>query len=150
MHRMSEVVAVESHVDLIEEDEDATRETVGDQRGRLPPGVEAFRISGPLFFAVASRLDRVLDQFLQKPRLFILRLRLVPLIDASGVAALQDLFDRCRRQHIGVILSGLQAQPREVLEALQHPALVAVVPDFESALRLAAAPPPAAPAAAHD
>src|SRR5690606_33262669 len=57
MHRMSEVVAVESHAPLIDEDEDVASETIGDQRGRLPPGVEAFRISGPLFFAVANRLD---------------------------------------------------------------------------------------------
>jgi sulfate permease, SulP family len=142
MHRMSEVVAVEQHVGLIEEDEDARRETVSDQRGRLPPEVEAFRIAGPLFFAVANRLDRVLDQFLRKPRVFILRLRQVPLIDASGVAALQDLFDRCQRQGIAVILSGLQAQPREVMEAMHlttHPALLGVAPDFESALQLARA-----------
>jgi SulP family sulfate permease len=144
MHRMSEVVAVENHVNLIEEDEDALRgETIGDQRGRLPPGVEAFRISGPLFFAVANRLDRVLDQFPRGTRVFILRMSRVPLVDASGATALADLFDRCRRQHLGVILSGLQAQPREVLDAmhlLQHPAVIAEVPDFNAALARAATP----------
>lgn len=137
MHRMSEVVAVENHMALIEEDEDARGETVGDQRGRLPAGVEAFRIAGPLFFAVADRLDRVLDQFLVKPRVFILRLRLVPMIDASGVTALQNLLDRCERGHIRVVFSGLQSQPRAVLEQmrlLQHPALLALAPDFDAAL----------------
>jgi sulfate permease, SulP family len=143
MHRMSEVVAVESHVDLVEEDEDALAgETVGDQRARLPPGVEAFRIAGPLFFAVANRLDRVLDQFTRKPAVFILRLRLVPMIDASGVTALQDLFDRCARQNVRVILSGVQDQPRKVMQAMhltQHPALAGLAADFDAALRLARA-----------
>ena len=141
MHRMSEVVAVESHVDLIEEDEDGlAEESDADQRRRLPEGVEAFRISGPLFFAVANRLDRVLDQFLQPPRVFILRLGYVPLIDASGAHALHDLLDRCRRLHVAVIFSGLQSQPREILEAmglLKHPGLAGVAVDFEAALLLA-------------
>ena len=141
MHRMSEVVAVESHVALIEEDQDDTANgTDLDQRRRLPEGVEAFRISGPLFFAVANRIDRVLDQFLRKPRVFILRLRLVPLIDASGVQALQDLLDRCARQQIGVIFSGLQAQPREMVERMhlaKHPALLGCAADFDAALALA-------------
>lgn len=140
MHRMSEVVAVESQAPLIEEDEDAARETIGDQRGRLPPGVEAFRISGPLFFAVANRLDRVLDQFPRGTRVFILRMSRVPLVDASGATALHDLFDRCRRQEIGVIVSGLPPQPREILQSmalLQHPALIASVENFDAALAVA-------------
>ena len=143
MHRMSESVAVESHVELVESDaEEVSGESETEQRGKLPSGVEAFRISGPLFFAVANRLDRVLDQFLSRPRVFILRLRQVPLIDASGAQALHDLLDRCRRQHIGVIFSGLQQQPREVLQAmrlLSHPALLADAENFDAALALAAA-----------
>ncbi len=139
MHRMSEVVAVESHIDLIEEDRD---DSAGEdqQRKLLPPGVEAFRISGPLFFAVANRIDRVLDQFLKKPQVFILRLRLVPLIDASGVTALQELLDRCERQRIRMIFSGPQAQPLETMRAmhlLDHPALLGVADDFQAAVAMA-------------
>ena len=142
MHRMSEVVAVESDVRLIEEDQDDLARGIAqdNQRAQLPPGVEAFRIAGPLFFAVANRLDRVLDQFLSRPRVFILRLRLVPMIDASGVQALQDLLDRCTRQHIRVIFSGARMQPLQVMEAMHltsHPALLGFAPDFEAALVLA-------------
>jgi SulP family sulfate permease len=140
MHRMSEVVAVENHVELVEDDDDGPADSETEQRRKLPHGVEAFRISGPLFFAVANRLDRVLDQFLSKPSVFILRLSRVPLIDASGAQALHDLFDRCQRQHIGVILSGLQSQPREVLQAmglLSHPVLLGNADNFDAALALA-------------
>jgi sulfate permease, SulP family len=138
MHRMSEVVAVESHVDPVDADEEGLApESDSDQRGRLPEGVEAFRISGPLFFAVANRLDRVLDQFLTPPRVFILRLGRVPLIDASGAHALHDLLDRCQRLRIAVIFSGLQPQPREILatmDLLEHPGLAGVAQDFNAAL----------------
>jgi len=116
MHRMSEVVAMESNVSMLEEDRaDADQPSEPDQRAQLPPGVEAFQISGPLFFAVANRLDDVLDLYPTPPRVFILRMRHVPLIDASGVAALSQVISRCRRQGTKVILSGLREQPRRIL-----------------------------------
>ena len=116
MHRMSEIVALESNVSMIEEDRaDADHPIEPDQRAQLPPSVEAFQISGPLFFAVANRLDDVLDLAPSPPRVFILRMRLVPLIDASGVTALKQMIDRCRRGGTTVILSGLREQPRRIL-----------------------------------
>lgn len=116
MHRMSEVVAIGSDVTLLDEDaDDFAGSPQPNQRAELPPGIEAFQVSGPLFFAVANRLDDVLNQFPQAPRVFILRVRLVPLIDASGVAALRQLLERCRRHGTRVILSGLREQPRAIL-----------------------------------
>jgi sulfate permease, SulP family len=141
MHGMSEVVAVESRVSLIEEDEDdfvsAPR---ADQRAQLPAGVEAFQISGPLFFAVANRLDDVLNQFTTPPRVFILRMRLVPLIDVSGVRALRQMIDRCRRNGIRVIFSGLQPQPRAILTQMgltPDEGSVEFAENFADAIRLA-------------
>ncbi len=119
MHRMSEVVALESNVSLIEEDQDDFEGSGRlSQRAQLPPGVEAYQVSGPLFFAVANRLDEVLNQFPKPPRVFILLLRLVPLIDSSGVSALRQFLERCARSGTRVILSGLRDQPRSVLEQM--------------------------------
>ena len=143
MHRMSEVVAVQSDVSLIEEDaDDFAKDARPSQRAQLTPGVEAYQVSGPLFFAVANRLDDVLNQFPTPPRVFILRLRLVPLIDASGVTALRHLLRRCGRQGTRVILSGLQAQPRTILTQMgMRPDGVALLfaDNFVDALRLASA-----------
>ena len=119
MHRMSEVVAMRSNVSLLDEDV-ADSESPGDaeQRAQLPSGVEAYQVSGPLFFAVANRLDEVLNQFPKPPRVFILRLRLVPLIDASGVTALRQLLSRTARLGTRVIFSGLREQPRAILKQM--------------------------------
>jgi SulP family sulfate permease len=116
MNRMAEVVSLKSDVSFAEEDEDAPDSlTESDQRSQLPQGVEAFQVSGPLFFAVANRLDEVLDQFPKPPKVFILRLRYVPLIDASGATALRQLVSRCAWSGTRVIFSGLRAQPLEIL-----------------------------------
>ena len=143
MHRMSEVVALESNVSLIEEDRaDTDHPDEPDQRAQLPPGVEAFQISGPLFFAVANRLDDVLGLFPSPPRVFILRMRLVPLIDASGVTALKQMIERCRRNGTKVILSGLREQPRRILaqmDVADDSDGLRFARDFGEALKLAAA-----------
>ena len=68
MHSMSEVVALEAHVSLKDEDDDSNDAADAGQRAQLPTGVEVFQISGPLFFAVANRLDDVLTQFTKPPR----------------------------------------------------------------------------------
>jgi SulP family sulfate permease len=116
MHRMSEVVAMKSDVSLLDEDaDDFTQAAEPSQRAQLAEGVEAYQVSGPLFFAVANRLDDVLNQFPTPPRVFILRLRLVPLIDASGVTALRQMLKRCEHNETRVILSGLREQPRAIL-----------------------------------
>jgi len=116
MHRMSEVVAIGSDVTLLDEDvDDFVQARPPNQRAQLPEGVEVYQVSGPLFFAVANRLDDVLNQFPKAPRVFILRMRLVPLIDASGVTALRQLLTRCACSGTRVILSGLREQPRSIL-----------------------------------
>ena len=103
-------------------------------------------VFGSLFFGAANRLDNLMDRFPTPPRVFILRMGQVPFVDASGVHALHALAERCRRQGIVLVVSGLQPQPTEVLDRmhLPHAGLVHRVPDFPAALALArtlAAPP---------
>ena len=142
MFRMAEAVEVSSGIRSVDDDlrPDAARDADLDQRARLPKGVEAYQISGPLFFGAANRLDNLLDQFTVPPKVFILRMRLVPIIDASGVHALQKLAERCHRKGIALVVSGLQDQPNRVLARMQtheHPGELHLAPDFEHALKLA-------------
>lgn len=135
LHRMGESVSVAATdaQDGDEDDDPAIRE-------RLPAGVEMCRFRGPLFFAVADRLDRVLDPLRTPPRIFILRMRRVPLIDASGVHALEQFLDRCQKQGTAVILSGLVGQPSAILHQMdfgQHPNLLGIAAGFDEALAMA-------------
>lgn len=142
MFRMSEAVEISSGVRLVDDDPtpDGPQAAEPDQRARLPKGVEAFQISGPLFFGAANRLDNLLDQFLDPPKVFILRMRLVPVIDASGVHALKKLAERCHRKGIVLVVSGLQAQPNRVVSQMGlngHAGELHFVSSFERAVKLA-------------
>lgn len=139
MQRMSNTVEIESDAELGSEDDELERPGF-EQREALPAGVEACRVSGPLFFAAVGRLDDVLNQIPRGTRVFILRMRQVPIIDASGEAALRALLDRCKRHGVRAIFSGLQAQPLRTIKTMgltKHPALLGLAPDFPAALDMA-------------
>ena len=49
------------------------------------------------------------------PKVLVIRLRHVPAMDATGLQALRRLVQRARQHGTRVVLSELQAQPREAL-----------------------------------
>lgn len=77
----------------------------------IPPGVEVFEINGPFFFGVADKLKDTLIQLERPPRVFILRMRYVPHIDATGMHALEEFHGKCRRQGTTLLLGGVHAHP---------------------------------------
>lgn len=77
----------------------------------VPPGVEVFEVNGPFFFGVADKLKDTLNQLESPPKVFILRMRYVPHIDATGMHALEEFHLKCRRQGIRLLLGGVHAQP---------------------------------------
>jgi SulP family sulfate permease len=136
MARMSSTVEIGAGFDA--EDEDLH------QRDAVPPGVEVFRMSGPFFFGVVGGLMDTFRAMGQRPRAIILRMRLVPMIDASGATALKGLIDEAKRTGIMVILSGVQTQPREMLRRVDLAdgnGRVRYADDFAHAVQLAESPP---------
>jgi SulP family sulfate permease len=118
MNRMSKAVQIgtsQNGDDEEDEDEDEDEDT---QRIALPNGVEVFRITGPFFFGVASELLDTLRRLGERPKVFILRLRLVPFLDTTGANALRDFVKECLEQGIQVIFSGTQPQPMRLLDAM--------------------------------
>jgi len=88
----------------------------GVARRRIPEGVEVYEINGPFFFGAADKIKDVLHFVTKKPRVFVLRMRNVPVIDASGIRVLDDLFRSFSHQGIRFVIAGIQAQPRGALE----------------------------------
>lgn len=97
------------------EDPDLDGEDRG-QRANLPIGVEVFRLTGPLFFGVAGQLLETLRGLGQAPRVIIVRMRLVPLLDASGARAMKEFVDLGTSLGTRIIFSGVQPQPRMMLD----------------------------------
>jgi SulP family sulfate permease len=132
MARMSETVTVATI--RADESEDAA------QRDRLPDDVEVFRIAGPFFFGVAGELLDALKRIGRLPRALILRMELVPYLDASGVAALQEFVAQARAAHTMVIVSGVQSQPFRLLKRSglgRSSGAVRYARDYDAALVLA-------------
>ncbi len=118
MHRMAEVSGAAQgagHPDDLD-DMRGGRSVILDMQ--LPPRVSVFQMRGPLFFGGASTISetlRALDQF---PSVLILRMRDVPLVDATALSALEDLALECRKRGCRIIVSGLQRQPREAMHRM--------------------------------
>jgi len=85
---------------------------------RVRDKVVAFRIEGPIFFGAA---ERFIDQMLKVDkdiRVVVLRLRKVPVLDATGATALQAMRERLARRGGLLVLSALQPQPASVLKRM--------------------------------
>jgi len=115
MKRMSEISTIAGMRESVEEGQEVLSFDAKDPGSvaerRIPPGVEVFEINGPFFFGVADRLKDTLNQFERPPRVFILRMRYVPHTDATGLHALEEFYDKCRRQGTVLLLGGVHAQP---------------------------------------
>ncbi|WP_144187054.1 SulP family inorganic anion transporter [Elioraea rosea] len=146
MHGMAEAVSLTSDGSRVMvpdiDDFARPREDRYTQRDALPEGVEVFQLRGPLFFGAAGRLADVMETMPRNPRHFILRMREVPFIDSTGVAALADFVRRCRANGTHVIVTGIQPQPRAVMARMGLTDAMpgfSIVEDFAAALQMARA-----------
>lgn len=109
MKRMSEETAVTSwkYVDPENDADSIDLRTV-------PQNVRVYEISGPLFFGAA---DKILDIKLKDyTRCLILRMRAVPALDATAMNSLEQLYKKCKKQGIQLVLSHVNSQPLDVMK----------------------------------
>ncbi|PWU21184.1 MAG: sodium-independent anion transporter [Verrucomicrobia bacterium] len=110
--RVSETSQITA-VDESTETEGSHHSLVGKE---IPKGVMVYRIFGALFFGAADKLESALKREKQEPDVLILRMRKVLAMDATGLNALEDLFERLRRKGKQLVLSGPHAQPLFVMD----------------------------------
>jgi len=91
------------------------------QRATLPPGVEVFRLAGPLFFGAAGEMLDALTRIGRTPDTVILRLGRVPYIDASGIMMLESFVRQARDAGTRVILCELRAAVAVELQRADPP-----------------------------
>jgi len=107
----------------------------------VPDGVEVYEINGPFFFGVAERLKRTLDGIGDRPAAFILRMRFVPMIDATGIHALEEFQERCAVKGTTLILSGVAPKLEHALAVYGFVKIVGaenILPHIDAALARAA------------
>lgn len=117
MHRMAETRPLHfgSGRQFVEDAEDPYRTPAAVIARLLPDGVKAFQFQGPLFFGAASHVSEALRGVREWPRVLILRMRDVPLIDATAISTLEELAAQARGKGCRIIMAGLQPQPRAAL-----------------------------------
>jgi SulP family sulfate permease len=108
MKRTSDLTAVVKWNKIIEQELDSEEQEPDLLRKKIPPGVEIYEINGPFFFGVAESLKTILPNLETPPKVFILRMRKVPAIDATGLHALDEFFHSCKRTDTILLLSGVK------------------------------------------
>lgn len=81
----------------------------------IPDGVLVYRIFGPFLFGAAEKMEDAIERVEALPKVLILRLHLVPAMDATALNALESVIERIRKHGGAVILSGLHHQPLGML-----------------------------------
>jgi SulP family sulfate permease len=122
MKRMSDMTHVEGLTSGFADDDDDPGELVESRRGKrivegheIPKGVEVYEVNGPFFFGAADKIKDVLTEIAKPPKVFILRMRYVPAIDATGIHALEQMAKKCRHEGTTLILTEIRQQPLRAL-----------------------------------
>jgi len=88
----------------------------------LPEGVDVFEINGPLFFGVAYKFKDAM-KIIEKPaRILIIRMRHVPIIDATGIRTLKEVNKDVQSKGTKLILAEVNSE--QVIEELKKARLM--------------------------
>jgi SulP family sulfate permease len=85
------------------------------EQTRLPKGVALYEINGPLFFGAAQKaMEALRSSRSDTYEVLILHLGKVPVIDATGLAALENVIQGLIRGKKVVVIAGPLPRPREM------------------------------------
>lgn len=106
-------------------------------RKDIPEDVKLFEINGPFFYSVADLLSETLTKLDKTPRVFILRMRKVPIIDTTGIRALKEFKAKCDKEGIVFLISGMQDKIRKKFKDTSIESTIGkdhIFPDTDSAI----------------
>lgn len=143
------VLAAILFIKRVSESTEVSRVTDGDMlerpehvaRGKkIPEGVLVYRVFGPFLFGAAEKMQDAMEEVDELPRVLIMRLNLVPAMDATGLNVLESIVERMKARNGTVILSGIQRQPLEILRNAGFDSVIGLenfCPTFDDALKRA-------------
>jgi SulP family sulfate permease len=115
-------------------------ETPQDLQIHVPHGIRVYEIAGPLFFGAAKSAMETLQRVGAKDHTYVLDMRHVPTIDATGLVALESVLDRLHRSRVKVIFAGLSTEVADILARAgikRELGKIAYAPDVETAVSMA-------------
>jgi sulfate permease, SulP family len=136
MKRMTQI----SHVNLITKEISEAEDDKAISRYTVPEGVEVFEVTGPMFFGAAYKFKESMKTLEKPPKILIIRMRFVPVIDATGLQTLKEVFRHAQNRKTKLILSGVQPGLYKELDKARIVFMVGksnVCPDIDHALERA-------------
>ena len=82
----------------------------------LPAGTLVYDIEGPLFFGAVENLERALLSTHTDPETLVIRLRLVPFMDITGIQTLENVIAKLAKRGIRVVICEANPRVRHKLE----------------------------------
>jgi SulP family sulfate permease len=107
-------------------DEEDTNDPNSISTREIPEGVEVFEINGPFFFGAASKFKDAMREVEKPPKIRIVRMRNVNVIDATGLHTFREFLGESKRDGTYIILSGVHAQP---IFAFEQSGLIKIIGD---------------------
>lgn len=88
----------------------------------LPAGTEVFEITGPLFFGAVHKFRDAMQFSRQRPHVLIIRMREVPIIDATGIKAIREIHRELAQHQTKLVLSEIVSS--QVMQELKSARLL--------------------------
>jgi sulfate permease, SulP family len=85
------------------------------QDKEIPSYAAVYRIHGPFLFGVTDKLAVVTEHLEELPPIVIIRLRNMTAIDATGIAALEELADELKTSARTMLVCGARPQPAALM-----------------------------------
>lgn len=116
MKRMADVTNVNEIVMDASEDDDIDFNFEEESKKiKLSKGIQVYEINGPFFFGAADKFMEVINEIGIPTKVIIIRMRNVPVMDATALQAFKHLIDICKRKKAKILISGINDQPKELL-----------------------------------
>jgi sulfate permease, SulP family len=81
----------------------------------IPEYIAVYRIHGPFLFGVTDKIAKVTEDVSALPPIVIMRLRNMTAIDATGIAALEELAEILRSNGRAMLVCGARPQPEALM-----------------------------------
>ena len=116
MQRMSGITNIEVITRELKDREEESDDPNTIITRTIPDGVEVYEINGPFFFGAASKFKESMLIIEKPPSVRILRMRNVPVIDATGLNMLRELVSDSKKRGTQTVLSGIHPDPLAALK----------------------------------